>query len=146
MDLLIKTFPNFDGLEVPKYQTEGSAGLDLLAAIPEDQPIELKPHARMAIPTGIAIQLPLGCVADIRPRSGRSLKEGLSVILGTVDSDYRNECKVIVHNIDPDSSIIIKRGERIAQVVIAAYIHVVLKVVDELTETKRLGGFGSTGV
>lgn len=146
MELLIKTFPHFDGLELPKYETAGSAGLDLRAAIPADQPIELRPFQRVAVPTGLAVEIPIGCEGQIRPRSGLSLREGLTAILGTIDSDFRNEMKVIVYNIDPEKPVVIKRGDRIAQLVISAYAYVSLKPVTELTETSRKGGFGSTGV
>lgn len=146
MDLLVKRLPHADGLPLPSYQTPMSVGLDLAAAIPLDQPIELKPGARMAIPTGLAIQLPHGCEGQVRPRSGRSLKDGLVAILGTIDTDYRGEVKVIVHNINHDVSIMINRGDRIAQLIVAEVAHVQLVETTDLYNTTRgVGGFGSTG-
>lgn len=119
-------------------------GLDLAAAI--EQPIELKPFHRMAIPTGIAIQLPHGCEGQVRPRSGCSLRDGLVAILGTIDTDYRGEIKVIVFNIDPEKTITINRGDRIAQLVISSYEHVVPTITEKLYLTDRgEKGFGSTG-
>lgn len=167
MDLPIKLLPHHEGLPLPSYQTAQSVGLDLAAAI--DDPIVLKPFERIAIPTGIAIQLPHGCEGQVRPRSGCSLRDGLVAILGTIDTDYRGELKVIVQNINPpaslykkilrklysyarvsslpsDGSIIITRGMRIAQLVVMPYIYVVPKAVEELYETSRGDkGFGSTG-
>lgn len=155
MELPIKLLSHYDGLPYPAYQTEQSAGLDLAAAI--EKPIILKPFERIAVPTGIAIQLPIGCEAQIRPRSGCSLRDGLVTILGTIDADYRGELKVIVQNVNRQDSffkgllgkknnITITRGMRIAQLVITPYIHVQPTKVDELLETSRgEKGFGSTG-
>lgn len=156
MDLPIKVLPHHEGLPLPSYQTSQSAGLDLAAAI--EHPIILKPFQRMAIPTGIAIQLPHGCEGQVRPRSGCSLRDGLVTIFGTIDTDYRGEIKVIVHNINPpssflkkllkkdDGSIIITRGMRIAQLVVMPYAYVSPKAVEELYVTSRgEKGFGSTG-
>ena len=146
MELPIKVLAHHEGLPIPSYQTNGSVGLDLAAAIPTDQPIELKPFHRMAIPTGIAIQLPHGCEGQVRPRSGCSLRDGLVAIFGTIDTDYRGELKVIVHNIDPEKSVMINRGDRIAQLVVANYEHVVPAITESLYLTKRgEKGFGSTG-
>ncbi len=152
MELQVKTLPHREGLPLPAYQTSQSVGLDLAAAIPDDQPIMLKPFERMAIPTGLAIQLPHGSEGQIRPRSGCSLRDGLVAILGTIDTDYRGELKVIVHNINPpgpnpeDGVIKITRGMRIAQLVVMPYIHVTPTEVDTLYETSRGDkGFGSTG-
>lgn len=152
MELQVKLLPHHEGLPLPAYQTSQSVGLDLAAAIPENEPIMLKPFERMAIPTGFAIELPHGCEGQIRPRSGCSLRDGLVAILGTIDTDYRGELKVIVHNVNPpgpnpeDGVIKISRGMRIAQLVIAPYVHVTPKQVDVLYETARgEKGFGSTG-
>jgi dUTP pyrophosphatase len=156
MDLPIKILSHHEGLPLPSYQTAQSVGLDLAAAI--DQPIILRPFERIAVPTGLAIQLPHGCEGQVRPRSGCSLRDGLVAILGTIDTDYRGELKVIVQNINPpasflqkllqkhDGSITITRGMRIAQLVVMPYVHVCPKEVDELYETSRgKKGFGSTG-
>lgn len=156
MNLPIKILPHHEGLDLPSYQTAQSVGLDLAAAI--DQPIILQPFERMAIPTGIAIQLPHGCEGQIRPRSGISLRDGLVAILGTIDTDYRGELKVIVQNVNPapsffkrmlkkcDGTVTITRGMRIAQLVIMPFAHVTPTSVEELYETSRGDkGFGSTG-
>lgn len=156
MDLPIKVLPHHEGLPLPSYQTAQSVGLDLAAAI--DKPIILQPFERAAIPTGIAIQLPHGCEGQVRPRSGCSLRDGLVAILGTIDTDYRGELKVIVQNINPpvslfkkllkmgNGSVTITRGMRIAQLVIMPYVYVSPKEVKDLYETSRGDkGFGSTG-
>lgn len=156
MDLPIKILPHHEGLPLPSYQTSQSVGLDLAAAI--DEPIILKPLERIAIPTGIAIQLPHGCEGQVRPRSGCSLRDGLVAVLGTIDTDYRGELKVIVQNINPpasflqkllkkdNGSVTITRGMRIAQLVVMPYVYVRPKEVIELYETSRGDkGFGSTG-
>lgn len=146
MELPIKVLAHHEGIPLPAYQTNGSVGLDLAAAIPSDQSIELKPFGRIGIPTGIAIELPHGCEAQVRPRSGCSLRDGLVAILGTIDTDYRGEIKVIVHNIDPEKSIIINRGDRIAQLVVNQVAHVAPRITEALYITDRgEKGFGSTG-
>ncbi|TAL35285.1 MAG: dUTP diphosphatase [Alphaproteobacteria bacterium] len=134
------------GLNLPKYATEYSAGVDLEAAV--DAPVTLKPGERQLIPTGLAIALPEGYEAQIRPRSGLALKNGVTVLNspGTVDADYRGEIKVILANLGSEN-FILERGMRIAQMVIAAHAHVSWTVVDKLDETARgAGGFGSTGI
>jgi dUTP pyrophosphatase len=147
MDLAVKLFDEYDGLELPKYQTEGSVGMDLLAAIKEDEPITIQPLHRAKIPTGIAIELPMGCEAQVRPRSGRAFKDGLDVILGTIDQDFRSTIQVMAHNIDPVKAIVIERGERIAQLIIAPIEKAALHIKTELTHTSRgSGSFGSTGI
>jgi len=131
---------------LPAYETMGSAGMDLKANI--DEAINLQPFERLAIPTGLFIALPHGFEAQIRPRSGLSLKTGLSIpnSPGTIDSDYRGEIKVIVANIS-NGVVEIKDGDRIAQMVIAKYERAEWNVVTNLDETERgSGGFGSTGV
>lgn len=130
----------------PAYETLGSAGMDLKANI--DEAITLQPFERLAVPTGLFIELPQGFEAQIRPRSGLSLKTGLSIpnSPGTIDSDYRGEIKVIVANLSNDL-VEIKDGDRIAQMVIAKYERAEWNVVTNLDETERgSGGFGSTGV
>ncbi len=144
--LQVKVLPHGEGLTLPAYQTPGSAGMDLRAAVGE--PVVLQPRARMAIPTGLAIAVPLGFEAQIRPRSGLALRQGLGMpnSPGTIDSDYRGELKVLVINLGLHS-ITIERGMRIAQMVICPVAQAEIAVVTELDETERgSGGFGSTGV
>ena len=131
-------------LSLPTYARTGDAGLDLLSA--ED--VELKPGQRGAIPTGLAVAIPEGYAGFVHPRSGRALKEGLTVANapGTIDAGYRGEIKVIVVNLDPDEVIHIKRGEKIAQLVVQRVETAELVEVDELPTSERgAGGFGSTG-
>jgi dUTP pyrophosphatase len=131
---------------LPAYETLGSAGMDLRANI--EEVINLQPFERMAVPTGLFIELPQGFEAQIRPRSGLSLKSGLSIpnSPGTIDSDYRGEIKVIVANLSNDL-VEIKDGDRIAQMVIANYERAEWNVATNLDETERgSGGFGSTGI
>lgn len=130
---------------LPEYKTEGAAGMDLCAAISE--PIELKPLERKLIPTGLKIELEHGYEAQIRPRSGMSIKHGITLIncVGTIDEDYRGEVCVAVVNIS-NEPYTIQPDERIAQMVITNYVQADLQVVAELTDTERgEGGFGSTG-
>jgi len=144
----VKPLPHHDGLELPRYETTGSAGMDLRAALPEAEPVTLQPGEWRLIPTGLAIALPEGYEAQVRPRSGLAAKHAISCVNtpGTVDSDYRGEIKVnlINHGREPFT---LQRGDRIAQMVIAPVIQAVWEEVDELGETDRgAGGFGSTGV
>jgi len=130
---------------LPKYETSGSAGMDLHANIPEQ--IVLKPMERSLVKTGLHIALPEGYEAQIRPRSGLAYKKGITVLNspGTIDADYRGEIGVILVNLS-EKNFIIEDGERIAQMVIAAYEKAAWKEVEVLSETKRgEGGFGSTG-
>jgi dUTP pyrophosphatase len=137
-------------LELPAYQTPHAAGMDLLAAVPEGQPLVMKPLDRLACPCGFAMALPVGYEAQIRPRSGMALKYGLSMpnSPGTIDADYRGEIKVLLINLGKEP-VTITRGMRIAQMVIAkvesaAWVEVA--GVDELPASDRgAGGFGSTG-
>lgn len=142
MDIQIRKLD--PALPTPVYARWGDAGLDLLAA--ED--IDLKPGERAAIPTGIAVAIPDGYAGFVHARSGRSLKEGLGVANapGLIDSGYRGEIKVIAVNLDPAGSVSVKRGEKIAQLVIQPVEHVTLEEVQELPASERgEGGFGSTG-
>jgi dUTP pyrophosphatase len=142
----ISQLPHAKGLGLPKYGTEHSAGMDLEAAI--DIPVTLKPGDRALVPTGIAIALPAGYEAQVRPRSGLAAKNGVTVLNtpGTIDADYRGEVKVILVNLGTEP-FTIERGMRIAQMVIAAYSRVDWNAVDTLDETTRgAGGFGSTGL
>ncbi|MBB5747304.1 dUTP diphosphatase [Brevundimonas variabilis] len=145
--LQIQRLPHAEGLALPAYETAGSAGMDLRAAVPEDAPLTLQPGARMLVPTGLKIALEQGWEAQVRPRSGLALKHGITCLNspGTIDSDYRGEVGVILinHGADP---FVIRRGERIAQMVIAAHARAIVAEVEGLDETARgTGGFGSTG-
>lgn len=145
LSLAVKKLPHFGDSPLPFYATHGSAGMDLTAAI--DQEIVLKPLERKLIPTGIGIALPEGFEAQIRPRSGLALKNGISVLNtpGTIDSDYRGEIQVILVNLGTED-FIINRGMRIAQMVVGQYSRVHWNIVPELPSTERAeGGFGSTG-
>ena len=143
----ISTLPHFKGLAMPAYETPLSAGMDLRAAVPDDAPVTLKPGERGLIPTGFAMALPAGFEAQVRPRSGLALKHGLTCLNtpGTIDADYRGEVKVILINLGQEP-FTIRRGERIAQMVIAPVTQAAWAHVDALDETARgAGGFGSTG-
>jgi dUTP pyrophosphatase len=131
--------------ELPKYETEASAGMDLRANL--DSPVVLKTLERALIPTGIFIELPVGYEAQVRPRSGLALKQGITVLNtpGTIDADYRGEVKVILVNLS-DKEVEISDGERIAQMIISEHVQAKWEEVNELTETTRgAGGFGHTG-
>jgi dUTP pyrophosphatase len=144
--VLIKRLANGHDLPMPHYATPGAAGLDLLAAIDGDMVIE--PGKRAAVPTGIAIELPMGVEAQVRPRSGLALNHGITCLNapGTVDCDYRGEIKAILVN-HGDQPFRITRGTKIAQMVIARYEQAVLEEAQELSGTERgAGGFGSTGM
>ena len=145
--LQILRLPHAEGLPLPAYETAGSAGMDLRAAVPEDQPLTLAPGRRALVPTGLKIALPLGYEAQVRARSGLALKHGIICpnAPGTIDSDYRGECGVILANIG-DEDFVIRRGERIAQLVIQRVEECRFAEVDELPPSERgEGGFGSTG-
>jgi dUTP pyrophosphatase len=135
------------GLALPAYATPGASGLDLVAAVPADAPLDLAPGARALVPTGIAIALPSGFEAQIRPRSGLALRHGVTVLNapGTVDSDYRGEIGVILANLGGEP-FRVRRGERIAQLVVAAVARLAWRETAALDATVRgAGGFGSTG-
>lgn len=141
--LKIQRLPH--NVNVPEYKTEGAAGMDLCAAISE--PVVLKPLERKLIPTGLKIELEHGYEAQIRPRSGLSIKHGISLIncVGTIDEDYRGEVCIPIVNLS-NQSYVIQPGERVAQMIIAKYEQAKIEVVTELTDTVRgEGGFGSTG-
>ena len=138
---------HFQGLALPAYETADAAGMDLRAAVADDASVTLKPGERGMIPTGLTIALPAGYEAQVRPRSGLAAKHGITCLNspGTIDADYRGEVKVILINLGQEP-FVIKRGERIAQMVIAPVTRAEMKVVTQLDETKRgAGGFGSTG-
>ena len=143
----IRQLPHGEGLALPAYQSEHAAGLDLLAAVPEASPMILSPGQRALVPTGLMIALPSGFEAQIRPRSGLASKHGVTVLNspGTVDADYRGEIGVLLIN-HGDAPFPIRRGERIAQMVIAAVARAELVPAAALSATDRgSGGFGSTG-
>lgn len=130
----------------PNYATPGSAGMDLYAAI--DESVNIKPMARLAVPTGLIFEVPDGYEAQVRARSGLSIKHGLCLAngVGTIDSDYRGEVKVLIINLG-EKTYTINRGDRIAQVVIMPVAKTDIVVVDDITDTERSsGGFGSTGI
>ena len=132
---------------MPAYQTPGAAGMDLPAALGADSPVTLLPGARTLIPTGLSLEIPRGFEAQIRPRSGLAIRLGLTVINSpaTIDSDYRGELHVPVVNLGQEP-ITLRRGERIAQLVIAPVVQASILEVDDLSPTQRgAGGFGSTG-
>jgi dUTP pyrophosphatase len=146
MKLAIMRLPHAAGLPLPSYATEGSAGLDLLAAI--DAPVDIAPGARALIPCGIAIALDAGIEAQVRPRSGLALKHGITVLNapGTIDSDYRGEVKATLIN-HGQIPFRVERGMKIAQLVVARYESVQLVELSVLPESARgSGGFGSTGL
>ncbi|KJC42046.1 deoxyuridine 5'-triphosphate nucleotidohydrolase [Bradyrhizobium sp. LTSP849] len=136
-----------EGLPLPAYQTIEAAGLDLMAAVPDSEPLTLAPGQYALVPTGLAIALPAGHEAQVRPRSGLAAKHGVTVLNspGTIDADYRGEIKVILIN-HGATPFVVKRGERIAQMVIAPMVQAALVPVATLSATDRgAGGFGSTG-
>ena len=139
--------PHGTDLPLPQYQSALAAGLDLVAAVPADAPLELAPGARALVPTGIAIALPPGYEGQVRPRSGLAARHGVTLLNtpGTVDADYRGELQVILVNLGAEL-FVVSRGMRIAQLVVAAVQRAVLVEADALDSTARAGGgFGSTG-
>src|SRR5262249_6705872 len=143
----IAPLAHHEGLALPAYETALAAGMDLRAAVAADAPVTLAPGQRAMIPTGLAIALPAGYEAQVRPRSGLAAKHGVTCLNtpGTIDADYRGEVKVILINLGQEP-FVIQRGERIAQMVIAPVTRGELQVVASLDETARgSGGFGSTG-
>lgn len=146
IDIAVTILPHGHGLPLPAYATDGAAGMDVVAAIPE--PLILAPGSRAAVPTGLAMAIPPGFEVQVRPRSGLAAKHGLTVANapGTIDADYRGEVKVLLINLGPDP-VTIEPAMRIAQLVPAAVTRARLTVVDSLDDTTRgAGGFGSTGV
>lgn len=131
--------------ELPKYETQASAGMDIRASL--DEPVVLEPLQRVLVPTGLYIEVPVGYEAQIRPRSGLALKKGISVLNtpGTIDADYRGEVRIILVNLSQES-FQINDGDRIAQMVISSHVQAQLEEVEVLSETERgAGGFGHTG-
>ena len=143
----VTPLPHFEGLKLPEYETVGAAGLDVRAAVPDDTPLVLMPRERTMVPTGLSVAIPSGYELQMRPRSGLAAKHGITCLNspGTIDSDFRGELKVILINHGAEQ-FVIKRGERIGQLVLAAVSQLHWAVVDKLPETDRgSGGFGSTG-
>jgi len=145
--LRVRRLPHGEGLELPAYQSAHAAGLDLVAGLAADDSMILPPGARGLVPTGLSIELPPGYEAQLRPRSGLALKHGVTLLNspGTIDADYRGEVMVLLvnHGAEP---FIVRRGDRIAQLIVASVEHVAIVEVSELGSTIRgAGGFGSTG-
>ncbi|OYU89105.1 MAG: deoxyuridine 5'-triphosphate nucleotidohydrolase [Bradyrhizobiaceae bacterium PARB1] len=143
----VQQLPHGTGLPLPAYQTAHAAGMDLLAAVPDSSPVIIEPGKYVMVPTALSIALPPGYEAQVRPRSGLAAKHGITVLNspGTIDADYRGEIAVLLIN-HGSAAFAIKRGERIAQMVIAKVEQAELVAVTSLSETGRgAGGFGSTG-
>jgi dUTP pyrophosphatase len=141
----LKILPHGEGLPLPDYATPASAGVDLAAALAADLP--LAPGARAAVPTGLAIALPEGYEAQVRPRSGLALRHGITILNspGTIDADYRGEIQVILANLGGET-VTLTRGQRIAQLVVAPVARLAWHEVAQLPESRRgAGGLGSTG-
>jgi dUTP pyrophosphatase len=147
IDVRLKRLDHAEGLPLPAYETAGSAGMDLRAAIDEGAPVTLPPGGRALIPTGLTMALPEGYEGQVRPRSGLALKFGVTCLNspGTIDSDYRGEVGVILANLGSEP-FTVRRGDRIAQLVVAPFSQARLAEIDSLDDTARgAGGFGSTG-
>ena len=144
----IKRLAHAEGLPLPAYETVGAAGMDLRAAVADGEPVTLSPGQRARLPTGFCIAVPQGFEAQARPRSGLAAKAGITCLNapGTIDSDYRGEVQVIVIN-HGQEDFVVRRGDRIAQLVIAPVVQAAWVEVADLDDTHRgAGGFGSTGV
>ena len=145
--LQVMRLPHGADLPLPSYQSDGAAGLDLVAALAADAPVNIKPGDRAMIPTGLAIALPAGTEGQVRPRSGLAARHGITVLNapGTIDADYRGEIQVILVNLGQES-FTVARGMRIAQLVITPAMQVTICETVDLDETTRgVAGFGSTG-
>ena len=144
----VRRLPHGEGLPLPRYETDGAAGLDLVAANPEHSPIVIGSLLRALVPTGIVLQLPSSYAAQVRPLSGLAFRNGLIVLNapGTIDADYRGEVQVLLVNLGSEP-FAVTRGMRIAQLVISPVARAALVEVDRLDATERAGGgFGSTGL
>jgi dUTP pyrophosphatase len=142
----LKRLPQGEGLPLPAYMTEHAAGADLFAAIQDE--LTLPPGGRALVPTGVAIALPAGYEAQVRPRSGLAIRSGVTCLNspGTIDADYRGHVQVVLANLGSEP-FVIRRGDRIAQIVVAPVAQATFETVDELPTTQRAdGGFGSTGI
>lgn len=147
LDVAITRLPHSEGLDLPSHETDASAGMDLRAAVPDDDPVILGPGEWSLLPTGLKIALPKGYEGQVRPRSGLAYDHGVTVLNspGTIDADYRGEVKVLLIN-HGDAPFTVERGLRMAQLVVAEHAQVSWVRQDELEETVRgPGGFGSTG-
>ena len=147
IEVRCRQLPHADGFALPRYLSAGAAGLDLIAAVPEGEDVVLDPGARALIPTGLALELPSGFEAQVRPRSVLALKEGVTVLNspGTIDSDYRGEIGVILINFG-QNPFSVRRGARIAQLVVNPVERVALIRGEALNSSERgANGFGSTG-
>ncbi len=145
--IAVRRLAHNSDLPLPAYETSLAAGMDLRAAVADDAPLTLEPSARALVPTGLAMALPPGFEAQIRPRSGLALKHGITCLNtpGTIDADYRGEVQVLLINLG-QAPFVIRRGERIAQMVIAPVTQAAWRETDTLDDTARgAGGFGSTG-
>jgi dUTP pyrophosphatase len=143
----LKRLAHNPDLPLPAYETSGAAGMDLRAAVAADEPVTVRPGSRALVPTGLAIAVPEGFEAQVRPRSGLALKKGVTCLNtpGTIDSDYRGEVSVILANLG-EEDFVIRRGDRVAQMVICPVIQARWDEVQDLDDTHRgAGGFGSTG-
>lgn len=139
--------PHGEDIDLPAYETEGAAGMDLRAAVPADTPLTLDPGGRALVPTGLVLEIPAGFEAQIRPRSGLAFRHGVTCLNtpGTIDSDYRGEVQVLLVNLGRDA-FTVERGMRIAQMVVAPVTRAMLEERTHLGATARGGGgFGSTG-
>ena len=144
----VRPLPHFEGLQLPAYETEGSAGMDVRAAVPEGEPMVLAPGERAMVPTGLSVAIPLGYEIQVRPRSGLAAKHGLTCLNtpGTIDSDYRGEVMVLLVNLGTEK-FVVERGMRIAQMVFAPVTRAELTEASLANQSGRgTGGFGSTGV
>ncbi|MCU0329931.1 MAG: dUTP diphosphatase [Candidatus Kapabacteria bacterium] len=147
MNIPIHVLDHGTDLPLPGYATPGSAGMDVHAAVPADSPMIIEPGSIVMVPTGIAIAVPVGYECQVRSRSGMAAKHGVFALNapGTIDSDYRGEVKIILANVGKES-VVVQRGDRIAQLVVAAHERVEWARVERLDDTDRgTGGFGSTG-
>ena len=143
----VARLPHAQGIPLPAYESADAAGMDLRAAVPEDEPLTLRPGDRFAVPTGLMMAIPRGYEGQVRPRSGLAFKSGITCLNspGTVDADYRGEVKVILINHGAED-FVIRRGDRIAQLLITPVEQAVWEEVETLDDTARgAGGFGSTG-
>jgi dUTP pyrophosphatase len=147
VEVRIVRLPHAAGLPLPAYETEHAAGMDLRAAVPDAEPLVLHPGDRHAVPTGLSMAIPPGFEGQVRPRSGLAFRHGVTCLNspGTIDADYRGEVRVILINLGPEA-FTVRRGDRIAQLLIAPVSQARLVEVDSLDGTARgAGGFGSTG-
>lgn len=146
-EVAVKRLPHGADLPLPAYETKHAAGMDLRAAVPADAPLTLHPGDRQAVPTGLALAIPPGFEGQVRPRSGLALNHGVTCLNapGTVDADYRGEVRVILINLGAEA-FVIRRGDRIAQLLISPMVQATWREVETLDGTARgEGGFGSTG-